>query len=96
MFDLTFELTFLGKDKLLVFTPTALNCYQFEWDDTLCLVDLPQPISYQPFTLSSISEMNTNLPENSQYIAFSLINCTIQIFELSSGHKFLELNDPVQ
>lgn len=80
----------------MILTPTALNCYQFECNDTLCLVDLPQPIGYQPFTLSSISEMNTNLPENSRFIALSLINCTIQIFDLSSGYKYLELNDPVQ
>lgn len=86
----------LGKDKLLVLTPTSVNCYQFEWDNSLSSVDFPQLIGYQHFMLSSISEMNTNLLNNSRYIAFSLINCTIQICDLSSGYNFLELNDPVQ
>lgn len=79
----------------MVLTPTVLNCYQFE-QNSLCLVDLPQPIGYRRFTLSAISEMNTNLLENSRYIAFSSMNCTIQIFDLSTGHNFLELNDPIQ
>lgn len=80
----------------MVLTPTTVTCYQYEWDNSLSLLDLPQPIGYQQFTLSSISKMNTNLLNNTRYIAFSLINCTIQICDLSSGYNFLELNDPIQ
>lgn len=77
-------------------TPKKVDYYQLDWGKSLRLMEYPQPIGYQHFKLSSISEEHAGVINNSRYIAFGLSNCTIKICDLITGYNFLDLNDPVQ
>jgi len=77
-------------------TPKKLCCYKFKWDEPICLIEHSYPLNYQYFHLSSISERYTSKTNNSRFIAFSLTNCKIKVYDMLTGYFILDLNDPIR
>lgn len=91
-----FNLVLLIVDnKLMIVTPKNINILQYS-QNKVEVHRYPQLINNQTYKFFSISEECTKDINNSQYLAFSLSNCTIQISDALTGYKYLNLNDPVE
>lgn len=77
-------------------TPEKMQPYQLNWENSSRLLEYPQPIGYNLYKVSSISEEHTTTINKSRFIAFSLSNYTIKICDLSTGYNLLDINDNIQ
>ncbi|XP_050540508.1 apoptotic protease-activating factor 1-like isoform X2 [Daktulosphaira vitifoliae] len=84
-------------DTVLIMTAKNVGLYKLKSDKTCPqLKECPQPIGFQEYILSSISEGNDGKTKNSRFIALALSNSTIKICNLMTGYNVLDLNEPIQ
>lgn len=77
-------------------TPEKMQTYKLNWERSSRLLEYPQPIGYNLYKVSAISEEYTSTINKSQFVAFSLSNYTIKICDLSTGYNLLDINDSIQ